>query len=201
MRIVRISAGTAKGRRIGYRKAFRKKDGSAELRPTSSKVREALFDIIRDRVPDAVFLDLYAGSGGVGLEALSRGASKVVFVESDRSRVTEIRQLLERFDFLDRGVVVNSDGCDFMRKEANRGHRYGIIFLDPPYVSDELMKVLPLVGEVGILDESGLVIAEHFFKTTLPEMVNKLRLIKSYKYGDTVLTVYGKVKAQEEVAR
>jgi 16S rRNA (guanine966-N2)-methyltransferase len=199
--IVRISAGSAKGRRIGYRRAFGKKERGAELRPTSSKVREALFDIIRDRISGAAFLDLYAGSGGVGLEALSRGASKVVFVDSDRLRLEAIRELLDRFNFRDRSLAMNSDGCDFVRKEGGRGHVYGIVFLDPPYQSDELMKVLPLVGECGILEENGVVVAEHFFKTVLPETVNKLRRIRSYKYGDTVLTFYGKAETREVAQR
>ncbi len=198
---MRISAGTAKGRRIGYRRAFAKGVEGTELRPTSSKVREALFDIIRDRIRGTVFLDLYAGTGGVGIEALSRGASKVVFVESDRLRLKAIRRLLEEFGFLDKAVAVNSDGCDFVRKEAGRAVRYGVVFLDPPYQSDELTKVLPLVGEGGILEENGVVIAEHFFKTALPETVKKLRRIRSYKYGDTVLTIYGRVNPTEEVRR
>lgn len=198
---MRISAGAAKGRRIGYKKALGKMDKGSGLRPTSSKVREALFDIIRARVSGSVFLDLYAGSGGVGIEALSRGASKAVFVERDRSRVEAIGQLLDRFNFSDRSVVVNSNGCDFVRKEADRGHRYDIVFLDPPYLSGELTKVLPLVGEAGILEENGIVIAEHFFKIVLPEALNTLRYIRSYKYGDTVLSVYGKSKTDEEALR
>jgi 16S rRNA G966 N2-methylase RsmD len=75
-------------------------------------------------------------------------------------------------------------------REIEKGHRYDIIFLDPPYHREELMKILPLIGEGKIVKEGGLVIAEHFFKTELPEGVGRLRLVKSYKYGDTVLTVY-----------
>src|SRR3990170_603 len=87
---MRISGGIAKGRRIGFKKAFSKKDEGDELRPTSSKVREALFDIIRNKLPGASFLDLYAGTGGIGIEALSRGAAKVVFVESNTLRIRMI---------------------------------------------------------------------------------------------------------------
>ena len=198
---MRISAGTAKGRKIGYKKAFLAGGKGEELRPTSSKVREALFDILRDRIRKASFLDLYAGTGGVGIEALSRGASRVVFVDADRLRVKLIRQLLAEFNFLDRAVAVNSDGCRFLRKEEGRGHRYRIVFLDPPYRSDELLEVLPLIGEGCILEDDGLVIAEHFSKTKLPEDIKGLRFIRSYRYGDTMLSVYGTVKMPEETAQ
>jgi 16S rRNA (guanine966-N2)-methyltransferase len=189
--VMRISAGTAKGRRIGYKKAFLTKDEGDELRPTASKVREALFDIIRNRLHGAVFLDLYAGTGGVGMEALSRGASKVVFVESNRLRVRMIERLLSEFNFVNQAAALNMGARDFIKKETEAGKRYDIVFLDPPYHSGELMEVLPLIGEGNILEEGGIVVAEHFFKTKLPDTVKRLRLIKSYKYGDTVLTVYG----------
>lgn len=187
---MRISGGSAKGRRIGLKKAFSEKGESDELRPTSAKVREALFDIVRDMLPGAVFLDLYSGTGGVGIEALSRGAAGTVLVESNRLRVKMIHHLLSEFGFADRARVVSARAFDFAKREIEKGHRYDIIFLDPPYRSEELMKVLPLIGEGRIVREGGIVIAEHFFKTKLPESTGALRLLKSYKYGDTMLTVY-----------
>ncbi len=195
---MRISAGTARGRKIGYKKSFLRKEEEDELRPTSSKVREALFDIIRSRLPGAVFLDLYAGTGGVGIEALSRGASKAVFVESGRLRVSVINDLLQKFNFSNQSVTVNMNAYDFVKREAAAGTRYDIVFLDPPYHSEELMKVLPVIGEGDILEGDGMVIAEHFFKMRLPDAVNRLRVAKSYKYGDTVLTVYRIAKTAEE---
>ncbi|HWR57961.1 MAG TPA: 16S rRNA (guanine(966)-N(2))-methyltransferase RsmD [Thermodesulfovibrionales bacterium] len=187
---MRISAGVAKGRRIGFKKAFLTKDDGDELRPTSSKVREALFDIVRNSLPGAAFLDLYAGTGGVGMEALSRGAAKVVFVESSRVRARMIERLASEFNFAQQAAVLSMSVRDFIREEAEEGKRYDIVFLDPPYHSGELMEVLPLIGEGNILEEGSLVIAEHFFKTRLPDTIEGLGLIKSYKYGDTVLTVY-----------
>ncbi len=188
---MRISAGSAKGRRIGFKKVFLARCEEDELRPTASKVREALFDIVRRRLPGAVFLDLYAGTGGVGLEALSRGASRVVFVESARSRVKMIERLLSQFNFSERSAVLNLKAYDFIRREAKGGNRYDIVFLDPPYHSGELMEILPLIAGSNILEDGGIVVAEHFFKTRLPDTINRLELKKSYKYGDTVLSVYG----------
>ncbi len=187
---VRISGGSAKGRKIGFRKAFLRSDEGEELRPTSSKVREALFDIIRRELPGALFLDLYAGTGGVGIEALSRGAAEAIFVESNALRAGMIRSLLSEFGFGDRGRVLHAKAFDFMMREIRKGRRYDIVFVDPPYSSGELTKILPLMGEGEIVREGGLVVAEHFFKTKLPEGIGRLRLVKGYRYGDTVLTVY-----------
>jgi len=187
---MRISGGSAKGRRIGFRKAFRKKEEGDDLRPTSAKVREALFDIIRNELPGSLFLDLYAGTGGVGIEALSRRAAKAVMVEANKLRVRMIHQLLSEFNFTERARVVNLRAYDFAEREGEKGRQYDIIFLDPPYCSEELTKILPLIGHGKIIREGGLVIAEHFFKTKLPEAAGKLKFVKDYKYGDTVLTVY-----------
>lgn len=187
---MRISGGSAKGRRVGFRKAFSRSEEGDELRPTSSKVREAFFDIVRKELPGSVFLDLYAGTGGMGIEALSRGAAEAVLVESNALRVGMIRHLLSEFGLEDRGRAVHAKAFDFAMREIQKGRRYDIVFLDPPYYSEELMKILPLIGGGEIVRECGLVVAEHFFKTKLPEGIGRLRLLKGYKYGDTVLTVY-----------
>jgi 16S rRNA (guanine(966)-N(2))-methyltransferase RsmD len=187
---VRISGGSAKGRRIGFKRAFSLSGEGDELRPTSAKVREALFDIIRKELPGSAFLDLYAGTGGVGIEALSRGAAQATLVESNRLRAEMIRHLLSEFGFGERAAVVNARAFDFVRREIEKGRTYDIVFVDPPYSSEELMKILPFVGEGGLIKEGGIVIAEHFSRTKLPEYAGMLRLQKSYKYGDTVLTVY-----------
>jgi len=187
---VRISAGNAKGRRVGFRKAFSQSGETDELRPTSAKVREAFFDIMRSHIGGSVFLDLYAGTGGMGIEALSRGVASAVLVESNVLRVRMINQLLSQFGFEGKAKAVCGRAIDFADKEAERGSRYDIIFLDPPYNSDELMKILPLIGEGEIVREGGLVVAEHFFKTKLHGDIGRLRLVKDYRYGDTVLTVY-----------
>jgi 16S rRNA (guanine(966)-N(2))-methyltransferase RsmD len=186
---MRISGGSAKGRKIGFRKAFLKK-GEDDLRPTSAKVREALFDIVRKELPGSVFLDLYAGTGGVGIEALSRGAAKAVMVEKNKLRVLMIQHLLSEFNFSHKARVVKLTANDFMEREEEKGQRYDIIFLDPPYYSEEVTKILPLIGEGKIIRDGGLVVVEHFFKTKLPESVGRLAFVKGYKYGDTVLTLY-----------
>ncbi len=188
--MVRITGGTAKGRKVDLRKAFSVETEDEELRPTASKVRQAIFDILQNEINDSVFLDLYAGTGAVGIEALSRGAGRVEFVEKNDVRVKILRRLLSQFGFEDRGRVIRGEASGFIRKTAAERGGYDIIFLDPPYSSGEIEEVLPLIGESGIVKKGGVVIAEHFFKNELPRDIRGLRFVKNYIYGDTALSRY-----------
>jgi len=188
---MRISAGVAKGRRTSTKKLLSQTSGGNQLRPTSSKVREALFDILRDRIDGALFVDLYAGTGTVGLEALSRGAKKAVFVEQSYARVRTIRENLINLGFQERADVIRGRSCDFIARYG--GEHVDICFVDPPYKSDEIDRVLPLIGEKDFLSQQGIVVVEHFFKKKVPEKAGKVILKRSYRYGDTMLTFYGKV--------
>src|SRR5664279_5891043 len=105
---MRISGGSAKGRKVGSKKAFVAKGDSDELRPTASKVRQAIFNILAGKIEGSRFLDLYAGTGAVGIEALSRGAGHVVFVENNPARVGIIETLVEKFGFIGRASVAVS---------------------------------------------------------------------------------------------
>lgn len=187
---MRISGGIAKGRKISYKRASVAVKEEDKLRPTSSKVREAIFDILRERIIGSTFVDLYAGSGSVGIEALSRGAGYAVFVEANPLRIRIIEQLINEFGFKDKTRVIRSKAYDFIGKEAKKGSSFDIMFLDPPYQSEELMKILPFIGKTRLLKPDGLIIAEHFSKRALPEVIEGLRMVKSYRYGDTSLTLY-----------
>ncbi len=162
------------------------------LRPTSSKVREALFDILRDRIEQASFVDLYAGTGTVGFEALSRGAQRAVFVEPDALRSGKIRSSAAELGFHDTSRVIKNEACEFLKMAIAGQEIFDIFFLDPPYQSDEIERVLPIIGENKLLSEKGLVIVEHFSKKKVPETAGILSMAKTYKYGDTVLTLYTK---------
>ncbi|MFN3479013.1 MAG: RsmD family RNA methyltransferase, partial [Thermodesulfovibrionales bacterium] len=111
---MRISGGIAKGRKISYKRASVAVKEEDKLRPTSSKVREAIFDILRERIIGSTFVDLYAGSGSVGIEALSRGAGYAVFVEANPLRIRIIEQLINEFGFKDKTRVIRSKAYDFI---------------------------------------------------------------------------------------
>jgi len=167
----------------------------SKVRPTSDKVRQALFNILGEKVPGAVFLDLFAGAGGIGIEALSRGAERVVFVDGARESLETVRHNIEQAGFGERAKVVLSKVEPFLKR---RSGPYDIVFLDPPYAL-EMLPLLQLVAGSGLLKAGGIVIAEHFKKQTSPETAGALALHREARYGDTVLAFYH-VRRQERVA-
>ena len=181
---MRISGGSARGRTVRIRKEMLK---GPDLRPTSAKVRKAVFDILGPRVEGASFLDLYAGSGAVGVEAISRGAGSAVFVDVAASRIKAIRDLLSRFGFTQKGIAEQSDALLFLRKTS---HSFDLVFIDPPYDSSDTGDVLNVLSSHAALPEGGRVIVEHASKKSLPEQAGSLRQAKTYRYGDTALTLY-----------
>jgi len=189
---MRISSGIFKGRKIGEKKLFEKKHGKDDLRPTPAKVREAIFDILRGELEGSSFLDLYAGTGTMGIEAASRGAGRVIFVESVRSRAEAIQQTVDKIG-LAGGSEIHCEKAEMFLKQASRsGKQYDIIFADPPYASEEVEKILSLIDEYGILDIQGVVLFEHAKKKKVFEKIGTLMLKKQYRYGDTMLALYRK---------
>jgi len=191
---MKISGGTVKGRRTATKRLLIKNSEGERLRPTSSKVREALFDILRNKIEGASFVDLYAGTGTVGLEALSRGAGRSAFVEPDELRIRTIKNNVLEIGFLEQALVIKGRAYEFLQKASAENESYDIFFIDPPYDSEEIEKVLPLLGEEGLVSEDGVVIVEHFFKRHVPEKAGRLKMKRSYRYGDTMLTLYRKVE-------
>jgi len=177
---MRVIAGEAKGRRL-------RSPRGTETRPTSDKVKEALFSILGNRVVDARFLDLFAGTGAIGIEALSRGAARVDFVESDRAMADLLERNLAVCGFQARGEIHRTDAFKFLKQ----GHGpYNLIFADPPYHAWHLKKLLPSIERGAMISPGGLLIVEHYRRTALPDPVGTLRVVRSYEYGDTVLTLY-----------
>ncbi|MDA8104265.1 MAG: 16S rRNA (guanine(966)-N(2))-methyltransferase RsmD [Nitrospiraceae bacterium] len=188
---MRISAGLLKGRKVAAGKVLKRID-RGEIRPTSAKVREALFDILRNDIANASFLDLYAGTGAVGFEALSRGASRVAFVESVRTVSKEISGHIEKMGLGEKAEVYTEDAGRFIKRMLSTGMDFDIIFADPPYASDETEEILPLLDAGGLLKKGGCLIVEGPSKQVPHEELHSLRLIKRYRYGDTSLTLYRK---------
>jgi 16S rRNA (guanine966-N2)-methyltransferase len=176
---MRITGGTGRGRRL-------KVPAGSRVRPTSDKVKQALFNIIGDRIEGAAFLDLFAGAGGIGIEALSRGAGQVVFVDDSRESLSIVRSNVENAGFADRARLVLSKAESFLGKPSGP---YDIVFLDPPYAM-ELGPLLVLIAESGIMKPGGDVIAEHFRKQPSPPAAGVLTLYREARYGDTVLAFY-----------
>jgi 16S rRNA (guanine(966)-N(2))-methyltransferase RsmD len=186
---LRIIAGKYRGRNL-------KSPPSLEVRPTSDRLREALFNVIAPRIVDAHFLDLCAGSGAVGIEALSRGARQVTFVDRSRKMCSLIESNLElcRIEE-DKGELVQSEAHDYLqrilRKGSGRLDPWDIIFFDPPYAIDYL-PILETLGSQAptLLTETGLVIVEHHHKKVLPDEFSSIRRVRILKQGDSALSFY-----------
>lgn len=193
---MRISGGQLKGRKIASQKVFSKKGNESDLRPTSSKVREALFDILKYKIGGSSFLDLYAGTGTVGFEALSRGAERACFVEGNARRSQSMKDVVLKIGLGERAFVYTRPALDFLRSAAKSGMRFDIIFADPPYASDEIATILPLIDELPVLNEGGCLMIEHPSKSPLHALSAasfvSLKFIKNYRYGDTMLTLLRK---------
>ena len=163
------------------------------IRATESKVRQALFNILGPHLVGARFLDTFAGSGALGLEALSRGAAFVAFIEQDTDAILCIRDNLARLDAeLPREAwrVVHLDVERGLRQLASAEPPFDLIVCDPPYHSAEGKKALNTVVECAMLAPTGIVVVEHDQRTVLPPGVGPLRHYKRHRYGDTVLSFY-----------
>jgi 16S rRNA (guanine(966)-N(2))-methyltransferase RsmD len=182
-----ISGGELKGRKIPVKALLK-----GELRATSGKVRESIFNILGGSITGAVFVDLYSGTGAVGFEAMSRGARSVYFVEADRGRATAIEDLLEGCGCRRKAIVVKKKAADFINDSEAEGLVFDIVFMDPPYNSPEAQNVLPLLGGGRALADGAIVLAEHMSRVGLPGEAGSLLREKTYRYGDTSLTLYGK---------
>jgi 16S rRNA (guanine(966)-N(2))-methyltransferase RsmD len=180
----RIIGGNGRGRRLVA-------PSGAATRPTGARVRQTLFDVLAPRLPECRFLDLCAGSGGVGLEALSRGAARVVLVERARPALTAIRRNLEAAGDRERVRVVPGDALEAIERLMRAGERFDVIFLDPPYESPLYEELLTQIGETPALEPGGLVVAEHFHKRVLPATIGRLSHTRMVRIGDHRLTFYG----------
>ena len=161
------------------------------LRPTSDQMRETLFDVLGPSVLDSTFLDAYAGSGAVGMEALSRGAKEVVFVESHRAATDLIRRNLAALKMEDGFYLMNTKVLTAIERLDEEGSTFDFIFLDPPYgEAREYHHVLRQLGRSRLLTPATLVIAEHSRHFFLEEKYNRLERTRSIRHGDTQLTFY-----------
>lgn len=180
---MRVIAGEYKGRRLDRIKG-------TDIRPTSDKVKESLFNILGDAVIDSAFLDLFGGTGGIGIEALSRGAKHVVFIDSDIKSIKVLRGNLNRLNINDCVEVYNAGYSTAISKLYKFGKKFDIIFIDPPYSIGLAESALKEIDNNPILSQSGLIIVEHDSKEDMPQKVGKLSLYRVKKYGNIVLSFY-----------
>ena len=158
-------------------------------RPTADRVKEALFSIINFDIPGAKVLDLFGGTGQLGIEALSRGASSAVFVDAREESCKLIRENLKRTKLESDAKVIRSDDLDYLSRCREQ---YNIIFLDPPYAEVFLENAIKRITEIDILQSDGIIVAERPLGKDLPWEFEGYTRSKDYKYGKVLLTIYRK---------
>lgn len=187
---MRVITGTARGRKLVA-------PSGLDVRPSSDMTKQAVFNIIQNYVEDSIFLDLFAGSGQIGLEALSRGARSATFLDNNQQAISTIKENLIKCDLMEKSRVSMMDAVAFLQGFEIRSNpsKYDIAFLDPPYQKDILNTVLPLIALA--MADTGIVICETEAKESLPEAFADFTTSKVYRYGKAKLTVYRKPTNEE----
>ncbi|NLZ38139.1 MAG: 16S rRNA (guanine(966)-N(2))-methyltransferase RsmD [Firmicutes bacterium] len=179
--LVRVISGIARGRKLKTLKG-------RETRPTGDKVKESLFNIIYPLLSGALMLDIFAGTGSIGIEALSRGAEKCVFIEKNRQCVKIIAENLALCGFSDVGEIIPSDVLPALAALGRKKSKFDIIFLDPPYRSTLLVPVLAAIAENALVAEDGIVVVEHHADDNNWWSSVQWHIKRRKKYGDTAIT-------------
>jgi 16S rRNA (guanine966-N2)-methyltransferase len=181
---IRIITGLLKGRKIPTLQG-------QGIRPTSLRAREALFSILGPIIPGACVADLFAGSGSIGLEALSRGAAKVFFVEKNPEAGRILESTLAQFNLDTQSLVLIQDVALAIQNALLLGWKpFDVLYIDPPYRYEHSHQLLTEIENADLVASNGHIIYEHFFKIPPPASLGRWALIRTAKYGDTALTFY-----------
>jgi 16S rRNA (guanine(966)-N(2))-methyltransferase RsmD len=186
----RVIAGSARGTRLSA--------PGEGTRPMGDRVKQTLFAIVEPRLPGAAVLDLFAGSGGGGIEALSRGAARAVFVDRDQTAVKCIGDNLAKARVAERGTVHKADAVGYLMDKAVADGPFDVVLVDPPYAETGLMEAALAHLGPKILAAEAIVVAKHFWRTPPPESVGLLASFRSKRFGETALTFYRRSDTTDE---
>ena len=184
---MRVITGSARGRRLKELKGM-------DTRPTTDQVKEGMFNILQFDIEGRRVLDLFAGTGQLGIEALSRGAASAVFVEARKDAAALVRENLALCGMEDRSRCVLGDALGFL---SSLRERFDLIFLDPPYDSELLEKAIAHIARFDILAPHGIMVAESRAEKTLPALSAPYGIYRDYRYGHIKLTVYKRAGDEE----
>lgn len=179
---MKVISGILKGRTIeGY-----DIDGT---RPTMDRVKESVFATIQEHIKDSTVLDLFAGSGSLGIEAISNGAKLCYFIDNNNEVIKTLNRTIINFNIKDKSKIILSDWKKFLNDSSKSNIKFDLIFVDPPYNYDVYEKILTKVSELNLLNEFGLIIIEHQ-NLKLKDEYNNLKLYKQKKYGNKSVNIY-----------
>ena len=177
---MRVTTGLARGRKLVAPQGL-------DTRPSSDMTKQAVFNIVQNYVEGSTFLDLFAGSGQMGIEALSRGAAACTFVDVRKEAAAVIRQNLAHTGLAEQGKVVQGDYLAFL---TGCREKFDLIFLDPPYGTGMLEKALEMIAKIDIVTEHGIIVCESAAEAALPELAPPYQKGRDYRYGKIKITLY-----------
>ena len=180
---MRIITGDFKGKKIEMPIGY-------DIRPTTEKVKEAIFSIIMAYIPEATVCDLFSGTGNLGLEALSRGADKCYFSDSSRDAIALIKRNIANCKAEDWSVIIPGDFEKVLTRLGERGEKIGVFFLDPPYKKGLYERCFELIREFDLLEEDGVIVAEHDVKDEMPEELFGFTKEKDRIYSKICISIY-----------
>ncbi|WP_127531846.1 16S rRNA (guanine(966)-N(2))-methyltransferase RsmD [Paenibacillus kobensis] len=180
---MRVIAGSAKGRPL-------KAVPGMNTRPTTDKVKEAIFSMIGPYFDGGLVLDLFAGTGGLGIEALSRGADKAIFVDKEKQSVDVVRHNTAAAGVSGRSEIYRNDAERAVKALAKREESFRLVFLDPPYRMTNMDELLGELAANGLLEQEATIVVEHDAAHVYPEQFGGFEQRRSVKYGDTAVTIY-----------
>jgi 16S rRNA (guanine966-N2)-methyltransferase len=185
-RTMRVISGSAKGRVL-------KAVPGMNTRPTTDKVKEAIFSMIGPYFDGGLALDLFAGTGGLGIEALSRGLGKAVFIDIEKKSLETVQQNLQATGLSERAEVYRNDAARALKLLAKRELQFDLVFLDPPYRMKVIADLIQQLDEKGLLHSEATVVVEHEAKDILEQNIGSLLQYRRADYGDTAVTIYHRV--------
>ena len=180
---MRIIAGKAKGRKLIP-------PATLETRPTLDRVKEAMFSMIQGYIPNAIAVDVFAGTGSLGLEAASRGAKEVYLIDKSSTTFPLLKENVENLKFGDFCHPLNMDSYDALRLLAKKGKKFDLIFIDPPYCKEMIPEAIKLIKENDMLVEDGIIVTKIDSVEEIYEGYEDIKLSRSKKYGNTTVCFY-----------
>lgn len=180
---MRVISGKVRGLKLNTPK-------NEDVRPTTDRVKESLFNMISPYIMDSNVLDLFAGTGSLGIECLSRGAQRCVFVDVSKESISIIKSNITKARVENESIVLNLDFKDAISKLKVQKNKFDVIFMDPPYYKNMFIDALEKIDNADLLEEEGIIVIEHDSKENFPEKIERLEKHKVKKYGNTTLTFY-----------
>lgn len=180
---MRIIAGEAGGRKILSPEGM-------ETRPTLDRIKQSIFNIIQNEIPGSRVLDVFAGTGSLGLEAVSRGAERCYLIDKGTRTYPILCKNVSNLGFEDRCTTVNADSYETLRNLSKKGLTFNLIFIDPPYAKDMIPPAVEIISSTGLLDKEGLIVSKIDSSEDIYEGNEKIVLIDHRKYGNTTVCMY-----------